>query len=534
MNGHYKRLLPFWEMATTCYEGAQSIKRRDTRQVYLPPQPAEIDELATGLKNTRYDYRSQIATYENIFKPTVDDIVGLMGKNEPIFRFGVQDDSESPPEITDMLAKGNRFSDGLIGTKGRINFAQTLYGRYGLLLDVVTDYDGLNPEFCITEYLPQLILDGDHFAETFDSRRKLRWVLLDESGESFDTAKKEWNFTPRRRILGIDSAGRYYNAVLEGDEISKRWIEFNLENPELSNPDVLVYPNYRGNYLNFIPFTVCNTDRLGLDFWQVPPYFDVAQIAIALYVVDSWYKMGLYQFSSPTLVITNAKQPEDGNVRLGGSLWLNAHNSGLTPTAQILETSGAGLSELRSAKEELKKALRYSSIRELLGDAGANSSGDALRLRTTSGTATIATSDKTSVRALEEQVEYAAIWAGASRDEASERIEFEADTSYLGEDFQLASVVSFIQANSTIGLLSRRNVYSILEKVFRETLSDYETNEDELLAEEDHSFGLATKALQTAQNFMRNNSPAEEEEEEEEEEGEQKENAEEKEKEDKK
>ena len=112
------------------------------------------------------------------------------------------------------------------------------------------------------------------------------------------------------------------------------------------------------------------------------------------------------------------------------------------------------------------------------------------------------------MRALEEQVEYAAIWAGASRDEASERIEFEADTSYLGEDFQLASVVSFIQANSTIGLLSRRNVYSILKKVFRESLSDYETNEDELLAEEDHSLD----SLQTLRRRrLYDNSPAEEE-----------------------
>ncbi len=82
---------------------------------------------------------------------------------------------------------------------------------------------------------------------------------------------------------------------------------------------------------------------------------------------------------------------------------------------------------MRAAKEELKASLRYSSIRDLLDGAGANSSSDAIRLRTESGTAAIAAADRAGARAIEEQLCFASLWAGASRDETRDRISFEAD-----------------------------------------------------------------------------------------------------------
>lgn len=494
VNREYLKLVPLWQIVGDCYEGVEAIKRPERAFVYLPPQPAERKELESGKEfiSTRYAYRKQCASYENFFKTTIDDIVGLMQKNKPKIRFGVENDDESPKEILDMRWKGNRYGDGLSGLKTRLNLAQTLYGRYGMLLDVVTDSDGLSPEFCVTEYPTFSILDGDYFDSNFDNRKKLRWILLDESTRKFQPATKMWIDCQRRRVLGINSEGYYYNAVWEGTEVDGVWARFDLDNPQESAEYKLVFPTYQGSYLDFIPFTVCNIDRLGIDAWEPPPYLDVAQIAVGNYIVDSWYKMGLYQFATPTLVITNAKNA-DPNVRLGGVLWLNsATGTEAKPTdARILETSGSGLSELRAAKQELKDSLRYSSIRDLLDGAGANSSGDALKLRTASGTAAIATMDKTSARAIEEQIRFAAIWAGATPTEAFDRITFEADTTYLGQDFQLQSVVSFIQANSQSKVLSKQNAYSILERTFPDIISNFEDNEAQLMSDEESGFGTA-------------------------------------------
>lgn len=486
-NPEYLRTAPLWRIVGDCYDGVEKIKSRARARVYLPPQPAELKELEKSgdVPYSRYEFRKQVACYENVFKPTVDDIVGLMSKNKPKMRFGVENDEESPKEILDMRFKGNRFCDGLSGLKARINHAQTLYGRYALLLDVVTDDQGLNPEFCITEYPAFSILDGDYFESSFDNRKKLRWVLLDESTRRFNLATKSWEAIQRLRLLGIDAQGYYYNATFEGNKVDGAWTNFNIDNPEEGNVAIsLVYPTYQGSPLEFIPFTVCNVDRLGIDAWQKPPYLDVAQIAVGNYVVDSWYKMGLYQFSTPTLAVMNAKRSEK-DIRLGGVLWLDSATNGPAASAQILETSGSALAELRNAKQELKEALKYSSIRDLLDGAGANSSGDALKLRTASGTAAIATIDKTSARAIEEQLRFAAIWAGATPEEAFDRITFEADTSYLGQEFQLQSVVSFIQANSQNKVLSRQNAYAILEKTFPDVITNYEDNEAQLLSEED-------------------------------------------------
>lgn len=492
-NDAYLKLSPLWDIVADCYTGVEAIKNPERMRIYLPPQPAERAELekVQEFSRTRYAFRNQVASYENFFKTTIDDIVGLMSKNRPKICFGVENDEESPQDVRDMKWKGTRFDDGLTGLKSRLNYAQTLFGRYGLLLDVVTDEDGLNPEFCVTEYPCWAILDGDYFESNFDSRKKLRWVLLDESTRKFNPESKSWLSVQRRRVLGVNRYGEYYNAVFEGTGVDGVWGQFDLDDPQESPEYTLVFPRYQGATLNFIPFTVCNVNRLGIDGWTPPPYLDVAQIAVGNYVVDSWYKMGLYQFATPTLVVSNAQKSED-DVRLGGVLWLKSGvNSQHAATAQILETTGSALSELRNAKQELKESLQYTSIRSLIDGAGANSSGDALKLRTAAGTAAIAAMDKAGARAIEEQLRFAAIWAGATKDEAVERITFEADTTYLGQDFQLASVVSFIQANEQTKILSKQNAYSILERTFPDVISSYEDNEEQKLSDEESDISAA-------------------------------------------
>ena len=496
-NSQYQMLAPLWHIVGDAYLGVETIKGGSNSLMYLPPQPAERTELekkAGDFENTRYAFRRRVATYENIYKPTIDDICGLMQKNKPRIRFGAAEDDESPQEVRDMEWRGNRYNDGVYGLKTRVNAAQALFGRYGLLLDVVTDENGLNPQFCITEYPCTAILDGDYCESSFDSRKKLRWALLDESTQKFNTKTKMWTDWAKRRLVALDANGRYYNAIFEGTDVNAAWAGFDIDFPTVSDRYELIYPTFQGEYLNYVPLTVCNVDRLGIEFWQAPPYLDVAQVAIGNYMVDSWYKMALYQFATPTLVICNAAR-ESEDVRLGGVVWAKS-GSGQPVSVQILETSGSGLGQLKEAKQELKESLKYSSIRDLLDGAGANSSGDALKLRTASGTAAIATMDKTGARAIEEQLIYAAIWAGATPDEAFERITFEADTTYLGAEFQIQSVVSFMQTNKDARLLSRQNAYSILEKTFPGVISNFDDNEAQLMSDDDAAFSSpATDAI---------------------------------------
>ena len=477
MNEDYLRRLPLWEYVSDCYEGAERVKYGPNALSYLPMSSLERDELATRgveFSRSRYAFRRDIASYENFFRPLVDDAVGLMQRNPGIARFGAVSDEESPREVRDLRDWGNRFNDGLAGLKARLNFAQILYGRYGMLLDVASDGNGFAPNFCVVEYPAQKILDGEVFENPTSRFGAIRWALLDESTWRFDSGTKERKRAPRLRVLALDSRGRYYSTLFEGEDAREKWRRFNIAEP---SGERVVYPSFKGRTLDFVPFTVCNVETLGIENWSTPPYLDVARLAVENYVVDSWYKMGLYLHATPTLAVCNAAR-ESNDVRLGGVIW--PRSSGPNPVSvQILETNGAGLAELRQAKTELKETLKRTSARELIERAGANSSSDALKIRTTFCAVSIASIDKTGARAIEEQLCFASRWAGATVEETCARISYRPDVSYVGAEFEMSEVVDLLKTNGETGTLSDRNIYGLLEKAAPGALSSYEDNEEQ-------------------------------------------------------
>ncbi len=474
---NYERHARLWEYAEDCYMGSERIKNGPNAESYLPAQSLEREELRSGrvaFHESRYYFRRQAASFENFFRPIVDDVVGLMQKNPARARFGVAKDEESAAEVAELRDWCNRYNDGLAGLKSRVNFAQILYGRYGLLLDVTTDPNGLRPAFQIVEYAPRKILDGEVDGNSSTPFTALRWALLDETARLFDRGAKEWRVEPRRRVLALDAKGRYYTAVFRGSTADAQWRAFDLDNPRGEN---VVRPTFKGRELSFIPFTVCNVEQLGLNAWSRPPYLDVARLAVENYAVDSWYKMGLYFHATPTLAVCNASR-ESTDVRLGGVVW--PRGSGAVPvTVSILETNGAGLAELRNAKTELRETLRYTSLRDLIERAGANSSSEALRIRTTTGTASIAAIDKTGARGIEEQLCFASLWSGATYDETRRRIKYEPDVSYLGAEASLDAVVELLKANHETGTLSERSAYAFLERAAPGALPSYEDNQEQ-------------------------------------------------------
>ena len=148
------------------------------------------------------------------------------------------------------------------------------------------------------------------------------------------------------------------------------------------------------------------------------------------------------------------------------------------------QMSAERLAELRAAKDFTKGALRYTSVRDLLEGAGANSSAEAIKLRTSTGTAAVAAIDRTGARAIEEQLVFAGIWAGATRTEAMDRITFEADTSYVVTELQLQTVSQFIAQNEKYRILSREALYRLLNKSLPGVLPTYEDNTKQLEAEQ--------------------------------------------------
>ncbi len=493
MNPNYERLRNARKIVVDCYQGTDAIKGNfgaweNPSEVdafrYLPPTNRELNEeiknRSNPFKKTSYRTRLEYAVYENFFRSIIDDVVGVMQKNEPTIQFRADGDlSKSAPELVDLLYFGNAQNDGLRGLKARLNKGQVLFGRYGLALDVSANEDDSKPRFKVVEYDAASILDGE-LEKGASGRVKTRWVLCDETYYRFDYASKQRVKTHKYRVFGLDSNEEYYQASFEGvfSEVVGWWASFDVFNPGKS----AIYPTFRGRRLDFVPFVVCNVDRLGVDVWQEPPYLDVARVAIANYQIDSIHKKAMFNFSSPTLLIKNVPTAE--NVFLGDALILDSSGSANDADARILETSGAGLRELREAKTEIKTALRFTSIRDLFSDSGASSSAKALSLRADSGTATVASIDKTGARAIESVIIHAARWLGWSIDEIGDSIKYEVNTSYLSDDFNLQSITSLLTADGAENpLLSRRQKYRLVNKASGDMLDSFDDNERQLLGE---------------------------------------------------
>lgn len=482
MNPNYTKLFPLWQYADDCFNGVAEIKSPAKREKYLHMFPSERDN-----GQHQYELRCKMADYDNIFRSAISSMVGIMGKKEPIVKFDRDNENVTPQEVKDINVWGNKYDDRLTGLKARLNHAQVLFGRAGLLLDVVTDFQGLNPKFVIKEYNCYSILDGGMFKSPIDGKDRLKWVLLDESTLFFNPVTKTRNPLEQLRLLAIDGSGRYYTTVFQSQQqtggktvkAQDAWANFDIDKP----PPNVVYPMFRNIYLPFVPFSVCNVDRIGLEEWQTPPFIDMAYSTINAYNTDSIHKLALANHARPTLVVSNAKT--DAHLVLGGLLKLESPAGTTNPAhAQILETTGAGLNALATSVEKIKSDAMRRTIQGVLDSVGANTSGTAIALRTAAGTATIGSIDRAGARAIEEQLCFAAVWAGATWDEAGSRISFEVDTSYMENDNRTVSeFVGLMAAN--IGadgkpLLSRKGLYRLLQMHYQGILPEWADNEIEI------------------------------------------------------
>lgn len=492
MNAKYDRMKRIWEKMADCYEGAIAIKEGPRYLRYLPPNAVECEEgiLAQDKQDYRiynqYTFRSVYAQYENYFRGIISEAVGLMQGKAPEIKFTQTGDNAGVPQAILSLNKyGNEQNDMLIGLKYRLNHHQVLFGRYGLLLDIVTDREQRNPRFVITEYNPFKILDGDTMV-TESGTSRLSWVLLDETEPVFDSKTKIWDISKKKfRVLGLDRASGtpvFYHAVLDNNAMVQ-WNNFNLDDPCSSvGKEKVTYPVYMGVPLDFIPFTVCNATKLGITEWDNPPFYDLAELCLGNYRTDSLYKMCLNNHATPTVVSKNLQLPKDAKkkkLRLGG--WINLVSAGGSNDANVwmLETSGSGLSEMREAMAATRQTILNESVRGVIESAGANASGEALKLRINSGTASIGVVDQTGANAITEQMVFAKIWSGMDPDAAADDITFKCDTSYIGSSATASEFIQLLAANTATGIpfFSNQTLWRIMENIMPDVLPSYEDNE---------------------------------------------------------
>lgn len=431
---------PDWELMRHSYAGERKIK--DMRETYLPATSGmRADGLQQG-DNGRAQYDAYLtrAVYHDLVRPAVEGLLGIMHNKPPVV--------ELPAKLQAYLQSCTVEGENLQSLLRRINEQQLLMGRIGLLMDVPTGQTAATALPYFATYDAERILNWDVATPEYGPK-KLAAVLLDETfqkrttGFSFEEIK-------RRRILSLGSIvpsidtgvvaadDNYYVKVTEGDTLSTGdWIKPSLSGKELSE----------------IPFIFVGSKDLVPDP-DYPPLLPLARLGLAIYRGEADYRQALFMQGQETLVVIGATTSDDDTTRLGAGAQIDLPMGG---DAKYVGVSSNGLGEMRQALTNDKAtAMEYGA--RLLDNRGKEAeSGDALRVRVASRTATLSTVAETGGMAMLMMLRKAAEWVG----EDPNKVVFVPNKDFSDVKLTPRDLLELQQAKQMGAPLSQKSVHKV-------------------------------------------------------------------------
>lgn len=373
----YLKYSTTWQLMRDASEGEDAIKARG--ETYLPMKSGTkaIADLAKRMAS--YDAYRARAEFPELLAPTVRGAVGVMLDDPAVI--------ELSPKLE--LLRERATPDGLTldGLHRRIAMEVMTTGRYGLLPGI--DESG-NPH--LAGYCTEAIVNWDGG----------NYVVLCETSDVRDPATNKWSSVDRYRECYIEENGTY---------AAREWTK--TDKGEWIYGDVVMAATPKKNAIG-VPFVFIDTNDLTATPDDVPLY-GLAKLSTRIYRLDADYTFALHMTSEPTPVVIgfdDAKTAQkNGNVpaTLGaGTLWVLPKGA----DAKYLEFSGPGLEAQKGAiNDAVMRARAFGA--QLLSDVGKSAeSGDALKLRLGSQTATIKTIAMNTAAGLERALRNLAVWVG--------------------------------------------------------------------------------------------------------------------------
>lgn len=383
MNYHplYTEMLKVWTMCRDCEGGARVIKSK--REEYLPPTSGMISDgwSAINLDSLGSKVYASFLTrayYPDVYKDAVETAVGIMHRKSANIKL-----SPKLKLLEDRASDGGETLQLLLR---RINAEQLTTGRLGLMGDIRTTKDG-KEEPIVLVYSEKACYNWD------DSRRSransnLRFVALDESSYELQTSMA-WQWEERSRILalidpetkliaGYDEDGKIPDNAIYGFATVK-------DDTEIAKTEFTPV-SVKGQTFNEIAFTFVNSRDL-LSTPDEPPLEGLAELSLTIYRGEADYRQNLFMQGQDTLVTIgdSAGEDDDKETRTGAGARLSLPING---DAKYIGVNSQGLPEQRQALEaDYKRAEKKTS--KLMSGTNTQESGDALRIRAASQTATL-------------------------------------------------------------------------------------------------------------------------------------------------
>lgn len=416
----YLRFAYSWEIMRDAVDGEDDVKRKGTK--YLPMKTGTAVIADEAAKQRVYDLYKTRAEFPEIVAPTIRGAVGVM--------LAKPADVQLPPQLESLREAAT--TDGLTLDMLHIRIATEVMttGRYGLL--------------------PSIDASGNPYLAGYTAESVINWdgpeyVVLDESTVARNRTTGEWETIERYREC----------EAYDGAYVSRVFTV--APTPSISEDEVARTP--RRAPLGFNPFVFIGS----MDLTPAPddvPLYGLAKLAMRIYRQDADYSFSLHMTSEPTPVAIGFDDPAQAIVQgaapktLGSSvLWILPKGG----DAKYLEFNGPGLDKQADAiNNGFERAAQFGA--QIIQQGSSAESGDALRLRAASQTATLTTIAKTTAAGLEKALRNLALWVGANPDDVVVTPNLEFFDHKLSAQDVTALVQSWIA-----GAISHRTVFDNLK-----------------------------------------------------------------------
>jgi hypothetical protein len=436
-----------WIQLADTYEGERAVKSK--RLDYLPATEAMVqDGMTTPSSPGWRDYDAYLmrAYFHDVVRDAVKAMVGIMHNKPAVIKL--------PPRLQGMMDKATIQGEGLQLLLRRINTAQLLFGRCGLLVDAPQGVDADKALPYLSFYDPIRIINWDA-GRLNEGRNQLELVVIDESGyrrEGFT-----WKTERKYRILtrgGPESLESGWERPPEGSPFA---VCVKVNDTSMPIFQDFIFPSIAGRTLQDIPFIFIGANDL-VPEPEVSPLLGLSNLALVIYRAEADYRQTLYMQGQSTLVIVGGAVDEaaPSALRIGNKGVIDLRLGG---SAEYIGPEGSGLSEMRQALKNDQDEAQSLGVAFLDVGQARGESGEALRIRVAARTTTISSVAQCGGQGLEQALRFCAEWIGEDPDEVS----VEPTTDFADQTVAGAALLAFMQAKQ-LGLpLSLRSMHRMMQ-----------------------------------------------------------------------
>lgn len=482
---------PDWIVCRHAAAGERKVKEQ--RETYLPTTSGMRSAgMGTGQEGlAMYNTYLIKAVFPYLVQPAVNALVGVMHREKAKF--------ELPPQMEPLLENATLEGESLQTLLMRINEAQLLTGRIGLLADVPTGTSSNLPHIVV--YEAESIINWDESRRP-DGRKRVDLVVLDESDWERTTGFG-WEFQNKYLVLDLVPTNavtenfedvRFVESgqavvyrsrleVVDDESLKQEQANRQTEVTQVSGANTLqgVTPTLRGQTLEEIPFVFIGSVDLTPSPDQIP-MLGLANLSFTIYRGEADYRNTLFMQGQDTLVTIGAMQGEGEKQDrfVGAAASLNLPING---DAKYIGVSSDGLPEQRTALEnDYNKASELGANLLSSSRGAAKEAEETLQIRVAARTASITTVVVAGAVGLQTSLRQIAVWMGLD----PMKVVVQPNMDFVPDKFKPKELLDFMAAKNADAPFSMESIHNwgrekgITELTFEEELKKMEEEETKL------------------------------------------------------